>query len=102
MAQLFYIPAEDRVITRAGLAAEVEYIGGEYFVDCVIDDLLDTGMVVKLSRRDTRRFKAEDETRTVTIAQLFSVLDGTGAEDVLTDLRSKTDAELSQLSKAYL
>ena len=74
MTKLYYLPDENRVITAAGLAAEIEYIGGEYpcYIETVIDDMIDAGCLEELSPDDPRCKDAEPEERTVLIAQLFA------------------------------
>lgn len=74
MSKLYFITHENRVITAAGLAAEIEYIGGEYpcYIETVIDDMIDAGFLEELSPDDPRRKDAEPEERTVLVAQLFA------------------------------
>lgn len=74
--QLYYLPGEDRVITRGGLAAEIEYIGREYaaHVDVIIDDMVADGLAVEIRPGDHRATFAEPESRTVLIAELFAAM----------------------------
>lgn len=72
MTQLYYLPNEDRVITRNGLVAEIEYIGSEYCGEWIIDDLIDAGSIIELSADDPKAADAEPEERTILVAKLFA------------------------------
>lgn len=74
MTQLYYLPEEERTITRAGLEAEIEYIAGIYpaFIETMISDMLDSGLAVEIQPGDQRAAFAEPEERTIINAQLFA------------------------------
>lgn len=72
MTQLYYLPNEDRVITRTGLETEIECIGHEYCASWIIDDMIDAGIAVELSADDPKAADAEPEERTVLVAKLFA------------------------------
>lgn len=74
MTQLYYLPDENRVITRTGLEKEIEMIGGEYpvYIDSLIEEMIDAGMVVELSADDPKAAAAEPEERTILVAKLFA------------------------------
>lgn len=74
MTQLYYLPDENRVITRTGLETEIEMIGGEYpvYIDSLIDDMIDAGSAVELSADDPKAADAEPEERTILVAKLFA------------------------------
>lgn len=110
MAQLYYLPNEDRIITRTGLETEIEYIGHEYCASWIIDDMIDAGMVVELSADDPKAADAEPETRTVLIAKLFAemichidVMAEYGDDEMalLEDLRESDDDILEYYKNFY-
>ena len=113
MTKLYYLPDENRVITAAGLAAEIEYIGGEYpcYIETVIDDMIDAGCLEELSPDDPRCKDAEPEERTILIAQLFAemscqigVMAEWGDDDaaLLDELRQSDDEILEYYKYFYL
>ncbi len=72
MSQLYYLPNEDRTITRTGLETEIEYIGHEYCASWIIDDMINAGAIVELSPDDPKAAAAEPEERTILVAKLFA------------------------------
>lgn len=113
MEKLYYLPNEDRVITAAGLAAEIEYIGHEYpvFVESIIDDMIDAGCLVELSSEDPRSAAAEPEERTVLVARLFAEMScqlcvmaewGDDDDALLEELRNSDDDILEYYKDFYL
>lgn len=104
--QLFYLPGEDRTITRAGLEAEIEYIGREYWtnIDIIIDDMLGCGLAEEIQPGDPRAAFAEPEARTVLIAELFDAMSDEADDEteLLEDLRKADQETLNRYRETFL
>lgn len=110
--QLYFLPEENRTITRNGLAAEIEFIGHEYpcFIDTVIDDMVDNGLAIAIDQADPKAATAEPEARTILVAQLFSEMIchidvmaeyGDDEQALLEELRESDDSILEYYKYFY-